>query len=234
MKEPIKLILLRHGKTQYNIDKKFCGWTDIELGKEGEKEAEEAGALLKKNNCIFDVVYTSVLKRATSTTRIVLRAMGEEQTPVIEHWRLNERCYGALQGLRHEEMAAKYGQEQVFEWRRSYETRPPQLEKTDPRYPGNDSKYSGLKEDELPRGESLEDTVNRVMPYWKGEIIPALKSGKRVLVSASGNSLRAIVKILDNIPNDKIPLVEIPTGKPLVYELDSELRPLRHYYLEWP
>ncbi len=232
MQETLKLVLLRHGKTQFNIDKKFTGWTDVELGEIGKKEAENAGALLGKNNFIFDIVYTSMLKRAIATTQIALKAMGAQATPVVENWRLNERCYGALQGLRHEEMAAKFGEAQVFKWRRSFDIRPPQLEKSDPRYPGNDPKYSGLSEDELPRGESLEDTVKRVMPCWEGKIIPALKSGKRVLVSASGNSLRAIVKIIDKIPDDKIPLLEIPTGKPLVYEFGANLEPMRHYYLE--
>ena len=232
MRSTVKLVLLRHGKTQYNIDKKFCGWTDVELGPVGENEARQAGRLLKKNGFEFDAAYTSALRRAIDTTKIALKEMGAPKTPVVEHWRLNERCYGALQGLRHEEMAEKYGGEQVFKWRRSFDARPPQLEKSDPRYPGNDPKYSGLKENELPRGESLEDTINRVMPYWEGEIIPAVKSGKRVLVSASGNSLRAIVKIIDKIPDDKIPLLEIPTGKPLVYEFGPGLAPIRHYYLE--
>lgn len=232
VQEPIKLVLLRHGKTQYNIDKKFCGWTDIELGEIGKKEAQQAGEILKKNNFHFDIAYTSVLKRAISTTQIALNAMGGSAAAVVQHWRLNERCYGALQGLRHGEMAQKFGEEQVFAWRRSFDARPPQLEKSDPRYPGNDPKYSGLGENELPRGESLEDTVKRVMPCWEGEIIPALKSGKRVLVCASGNSLRAIVKIIDKIPRDKIPLLEIPTGKPLVYELGPGLEPIRHYYLK--
>ncbi len=231
MDMPIKLVLLRHGKTQYNIEKKFCGWTDIELGPEGENEAEQAGKTLRKNGFAFDVVYSSVLKRAISTAKIVLEKMGTGKTPVMEHWRLNERCYGALQGLRHEEMKEKYGERQVLKWRRGYDIRPPQLEKNDPRHPCHDKKYSSLKENEIPAGESLKDTLERVLPYWKGEIEPALRNGKKILISASGNSIRAIVKYLDKIPDGKIMELEIKTGVPLVYELDSQLRPIRHYYL---
>ncbi|MBI4210512.1 MAG: 2,3-diphosphoglycerate-dependent phosphoglycerate mutase [Candidatus Diapherotrites archaeon] len=232
MTENAKLVLLRHGKTQFNKDKIFCGWTDIELGGEGEKEAREAGKKLLENGYSFDLAYTSYLRRAIKTTWAVLEEMNLMWLPVFKHWRLNERHYGALQGIRHEEMAAKAGQEQVQKWRRSFDVRPPALEKNDPRYPGNEAKYFALKKSELPACESLEDTIKRVLPYWKKEIAPTIRKGRRVLISAHGNSLRALVKHLDGIPDDEIPKLEIPTGRPLVYELGPKLRPVKHYYLE--
>jgi 2,3-bisphosphoglycerate-dependent phosphoglycerate mutase len=231
MKEPKKLVLLRHGKTEFNIEKKFCGWTDIELGKTGEKEAEEAGKLLAENNYTFDIFYTSFLKRAIQTTWIVQQQTDLMWAPLITSWRLNERHYGALQGIKHEEMEKKYGKEQVFLWRRSYKTRPPQLEKTDPRNPANETKYKNLKPTQIPLGESLEDTVKRVTPYWNKEIVPNIKKGKKILISAHGNSIRALVKYIENIPDDEIPKIEIPTAKPIIYELDNNLKPIKKYYL---
>lgn len=227
-----KLVLLRHGKTAFNHEKKFCGWTDIELGELGSQEAKAAGKLLAEKGYSFDVFYTSFLKRAIQTTWIVQQQMDLMWSPVITHWRLNERHYGALQGIRHEEMEKKFGQEQVFLWRRSYNVRPPALEKDDSRNPSNEAKYKSLTASEIPLCESLEDTVKRVTPYWEGEIAPAIKKGKKVIVSAHGNSLRALVKYLEKIPDSEIPKFEIPTAKPLVYELDGNLKPIKRYYLE--
>ncbi len=226
------LVLVRHGKTYYNADKRFCGWTDIELGALGESEAHAAGKLLAKHGFVFDVAFTSFLKRAIKTTWIILEELDLAWIPVVKHWRLNERHYGALQGLKHEEMIEKVGSDQVFLWRRSFNIRPPLLDKSDPRNPANESKYGSVERFLLPLGESLEDTINRVLPFWFSEIVPAIKANKRVLVSAHGNSLRALVKHIEGISDDDIPKVEIPTAKPLVYELDSELKPLKKYYLE--
>ncbi|MEM4326635.1 MAG: 2,3-diphosphoglycerate-dependent phosphoglycerate mutase [Candidatus Diapherotrites archaeon] len=226
------LVLLRHGKTSYNVDKKFCGWTDVELGELGEKEARFAGQLLAKNGFVFDVAFTSFLKRAIKTTWIVLEELDLFWIPVVKHWRLNERHYGALQGLKHEEMANKVGADQVFLWRRSFNVRPPLLDKSDSRNPINEAKYRSVEPFLLPLGESLEDTINRVLPFWFSDIVPVIKSGKRVLISAHGNSLRALVKHIEDISDVEIPKVEIPTAKPLVYELDSNLRPLKKFYLE--
>lgn len=229
----IKLVLLRHGESTWNKENRFTGWTDVPLTDKGIEEAKKAGRALKKKGFKFDVVFTSVLKRATATTVIVLKEMGLK--PKIEKtWRLNERHYGALQGLNKAEMAAKYGEEQVLKWRRSYDIRPPALDKKDKRWPGNDSKYKGLDEKYLPLTESLKDTVKRVMPYWNKKIMPALKKGKKVLVSASGNSLRALVKHIDNIPDKDIVEFNIPTGVPLVYELDNNLKPIKHHFLGDP
>ena len=228
----LKLVLLRHGESTWNMENRFTGWTDVGLSKKGEEESRNAGRILLQKGFEFDIIFTSVLKRAVKTTGNVQVEMGIAKIPVVSSWRLNERDYGALKGLNKDEMRKKYGEEQVFIWRRSYDVRPPALSKNDERYPGKDPKYSKLKESEIPLTESLKDTVKRVVPFWKKEIVPELKKGKRVLVSAHGNSIRAIVKILDNIPDSEIPKVEIPTGKPLVYELDSKLRPIRHYYLE--
>ena len=229
----IKLVLLRHGESTWNKENRFTGWTDVPLTDLGVEEARNVGRLLKKEGFKFDIVFTSVLKRATDTTDIVLKEMNLK-IPVENSWRLNERHYGALQGLNKAEMAAKYGEEQVLNWRRSYDIRPPALEKTDKRWPGHDSKYKALTEKQLPLTESLKDTVERVSPYWKKKIIPSLKQDKRVLVSASGNSLRALVKYLDNVPENEIVNFNIPTGIPLVYELDDNLRPIRHYFLGNP
>ena len=229
----IKLVLLRHGESTWNKENRFTGWTDVPLTEKGIEEAKKAGMVLKEERFTFDVVFTSVLKRATDTTDIVLKEMSLK-TPVENSWRLNERHYGALQGLNKAEMAAKYGEEQVLKWRRSYDIRPPALEKTDKRWSGHDTKYKDLDEKDIPLTESLKDTVKRVIPYWNDKIVPALKQDKRVLVSASGNSLRALVKYLDNVPDDEIVGFNIPTGIPLVYELDNNLESIKHYFLGDP
>ena len=228
------LVLLRHGESTWNKENRFTGWTDVPLTDKGREEAKESGQILKKEGYAFDVVFTNVLKRATETTKIVLKEMNSIGIPVHESWRLNERHYGALQGLNKAEMAAKFGEERVLKWRRSYDIRPPALTKDDKRYPGNNPRYKELDEKDLPLTESLKDTVARVLPYWKSEIVQELKAGKRVLVSASGNSLRALVKIIDNIPNDEIVHFNIPTGVPLVYELDENFKAIKHYFLGDP
>lgn len=229
----IKLVLLRHGESTWNKENRFTGWTDVPLTEKGIEEAKKAGRVLKKEGFIFDIVFTSVLKRATDTTDILLKEMGFK-VPVKYSWRLNERHYGALQGLNKAEMAAKYGEEQVLKWRRSYDIRPPELEKADKRWSKYDPKYKELDEKDIPLTESLKDTVQRVVPYWNEKIIPALKQNKRVLVSASGNSLRALVKYIDNVLDDEIVGFNIPTGVPLVYELDKNLKPIKHYFLGDP
>ena len=229
----IKLVLLRHGQSTWNKENRFTGWTDVPLTKQGVEEAKKAGKFLNESRYNFDIVFTSVLKRATDTTDIVLKEM--KIKPKIEKsWRLNERHYGTLQGLNKAEMAAKYGDEQVLKWRRSYDIKPPALDKSDKRWPGNDPLYRDLDKKLLPLAESLKDTVKRVAPYWKKEMLPLVKSGKKVLVSASGNSLRALVKIIDNISDNEIVEFNIPTGIPLVYELDGNLKPLKHYFLGNP
>ena len=229
-----KLVLLRHGESTWNKSNRFTGWTDVPLTEKGIGEAKESGQVLKKEGYTFDVVFTNVLKRATETTRIVLEEMNLIGMPVHESWRLNERHYGALQGLNKAEMAAKFGEEQVLKWRRSYNIRPPALKKDDERYPGNDPRYKELDEKDLPLTESLKDTIARVLPYWKNAIVPELKAGKKVLVSASGNSLRALVKIIEDIPNGEIVHFNIPTGVPLVYELDKNFKAIKHYFLGDP
>ena len=223
----IKLALLRHGQSTWNRENRFTGWTDVPLTEQGIEEAKEAGRILKKEGYSFDIIFTSVLKRAIDTTNIVVMEMGLKGVQIFNAWQLNERHYGALQGLNKAEMAAKYGEEQVLKWRRSYGIRPPALIRTDKRWPGNDSLYKKF----LPLTESLKDTVKRVAPYWQKEILPALKNGKKILVSASGNSLRALVKYIDNVPDNEIVEFNIPTGIPLVYELDDDLEPIRHYFL---
>ncbi len=229
----MKIILLRHGESTWNKENRFTGWTDVDLTEKGMQEAKEAGQILKKEGYKFDVVFTNVLKRATKTTKMVLKEMGLN-IPVHEAWRLNERHYGALQGLNKAEMAAKFGEEQVLKWRRSYDIRPPALTKDDERYSGNDPRYKDLDEKDFPLAESLKDTVARVMPYWENSIKPELKVGKKVLVSASGNSLRALVKIVDSISNEDIVHFNIPTGVPLVYELDENFKAVKHYFLGDP
>lgn len=226
----IKLVLLRHGESIWNRENKFTGWVDVDLSEKGVEEAKKAGQILKKNNYHFDVAYTNLLKRCTKTLSIVLDEMNL-RIPVVKSWKLNERHYGALQGLNKGEMAAKFGEEQVLKWRRSYGIRPPALKKTDEMYPGNDPKYKNLKKDEIPLTECLKDVVARVVPYWKMEIAPALKKGKKVLIVASGNSSRAIIKFLDNVPDKDIVELNIPTGVPLVYDLDDNLKPIKHYFL---
>lgn len=230
----MKLTLLRHGESEWNRENRFSGWTDVDLSDQGKVEAREAGRMLKAEGYSFDVAYTSVLKRAVRTLWIVLDELDEMWIPVEHSWRLNERHYGALQGLNKAETAKRYGEEQVFRWRRSYDIRPPALEKTDERYPGHDPRYRGLDDSDLPLTECLKDTVERFLPYWHAAIAPALRAGKKVIVAAHGNSLRALVKYLDNVSEDDIVSLNIPTGIPLVYELDEELRPVRHYYLGDP
>jgi 2,3-bisphosphoglycerate-dependent phosphoglycerate mutase len=229
-----KLVLIRHGESVWNQENRFTGWTDVDLSDRGRAEALRAGQLLKAQGLDFDVAYTSVLKRAIRTLWIVLDEMDLMWLPVHNSWRLNERHYGALQGLNKAETASKFGEAQVKVWRRSYDTPPPALEKSDSRYPGHDPRYAGLSPEELPVTESLKDTVARFLPFWHDTLAPAVRAGRRVLVAAHGNSIRAMVKHLDGLSDDAIVGVNIPTGIPLVYELDAELRPIRHYYLGDP
>jgi 2,3-bisphosphoglycerate-dependent phosphoglycerate mutase len=229
-----KLILLRHGESTWNKENLFTGWTDVDLSEKGLHEAREAGQLLKEDGCVFDIAFTSVLKRAIRTLWLVMDEMDMMWIPAIRDWRLNERHYGALQGLNKAEMAEKFGEEQVKIWRRSYDIRPPALEETDPRNPAKDPRYSQLKKEQIPLTECLKDTVERFLPCWHQVIAPTIRSGKRVIIAAHGNSLRALVKYLDKIPDEVIPGLNIPTGVPLVYELDQELAPIRNYYLGDP
>jgi 2,3-bisphosphoglycerate-dependent phosphoglycerate mutase len=229
-----KVVLLRHGQSTWNQENRFTGWKDVDLSDQGVAEASEAGRLLKEGGYVFDVAFTSVLKRAIKTLYRALDEMDLLWIPVTKHWRLNERHYGALQGLNKAETAEKHGEEQVKIWRRSYDIPPPPLTADDERHPGRDPRYAGLSAQELPLSESLKDTVARFLPYWHETIAPAVKSGKRVIVAAHGNSLRALVKYLDGVSDKDIIELNIPTGIPLVYELDEELRPLRHYYLGDP
>jgi 2,3-bisphosphoglycerate-dependent phosphoglycerate mutase len=225
------MVLLRHGESTWNKENRFTGWTDVGLSDKGIQEAHEAGKILKKERYVFDLAYTSVLSRAIKTLWIALEEMDQMYIPVYNHWRLNERHYGALQGLNKAETAEKHGMEQVKLWRRSYDVPPPPLTPDDPRYPGRDPRYATLRPAELPLTESLKDTVARFLPLWHETIAPTIKSGKRVLIAAHGNSLRALVKYLDTIPESEIVELNIPTGIPLVYELDDFLKPIRHYYL---
>jgi len=229
-----KLVLIRHGESEWNRANLFTGWTDVDLTDAGKASCAGAAAALKAGGFGFDIAYTSVLKRAIRTLWIVLDEMDLMWVPVVRSWRLNERHYGALQGLSKSEMAAKHGEDQVFIWRRSYDTPPPALDREDPRWPGHDPRYAGLAESDLPVTECLKDTVARVMPFWDHEIAPAILSGQRILIAAHGNSLRALVKHLDDVSDDDIPGLNIPTGIPLVYELDEQLRPIRHSYLADP
>jgi len=222
-----KLVLLRHGESDWNKQNRFTGWTDIDLSEKGIAEATEAGKVLKEKGYTFDIAYTSVLKRAIRTLWITLDQMDLMWIPVYRSWRLNERHYGALQGLNKAETAAKFGEDQVLIWRRAYAIAPPPLEKDDERLPGKDPRYADLSERELPLTECLKDTVERFLPYWHETIAPTVKSGKRVLIAAHGNSLRALVKYLDNISDEEIVGLNIPTGMPLVYELDNNLRPIK-------
>ncbi len=226
-----KLVLLRHGESEWNKLNLFTGWTDVDLTEKGREEALESGKLLKDGNYKFDIAYTSVLKRAIRTLNIVLDEMDIMWLPVIKNWRLNERHYGALQGLNKAETAKKYGDEQVMLWRRSYDVPPPALDENDERYPGKDPRYASLKKEEIPLTESLKLTVDRFIPYWLDTIVPSIKDGKKVLIVAHGNSLRALVKYLDDMSEEAIVKLNIPTGVPLVYELDEHLKPIKHYYL---
>ena len=229
-----KIVLIRHGESTWNKENRFTGWTDVDLSEKGLQEAGEGGALFKKEGYAFDIAFTSVLKRAIRTLWIVLDKMDLMWIPVVRDWRLNERHYGSLQGLNKSETAAKYGEEQVKIWRRSYDVPPPKLEANDPRSPAFDPRYKGLKKEELPLTECLKDTVARVLPFWHDVAAPAIKAGKKVLIAAHGNSLRALVKYLDNVSEKDILELNIPTGMPLVYELDANLKPIKHYYLGDP
>jgi 2,3-bisphosphoglycerate-dependent phosphoglycerate mutase len=229
-----KLVLLRHGESIWNKENRFTGWTDVDLSDKGKAEAKRAGEVLKKEGFVFDVAYTSVLKRAIRTLWITLDEMDLMWIPVYNSWRLNERHYGALQGLNKSEMAAKFGEDQVLVWRRSYDVPPPKLEKNDPRSPGIDPRYKDLSAKELPLTECLKDTVARFLPYWHETIEPTVKAGKRVIIAAHGNSLRALVKYLDNVSDKDIVGLNIPTGLPLVYELADSLKPIKSYYLGDP
>jgi 2,3-bisphosphoglycerate-dependent phosphoglycerate mutase len=229
-----KLILLRHGESDWNRENRFTGWTDVDLSPTGIEEAHHAGRILLDRGFTFDVAFTSLLKRAIRTLWIVLDVMDLMWIPVHRSWRLNERHYGALQGLNKAETAARHGEEQVKVWRRSYDVRPPALEPADPRFPGRDRRYKDLTDRELPRTECLKDTVARFLPYWHETVAPAIRAGQRVVIAAHGNSLRALVKHLDGVSDDAIVELNIPTGVPLLYELDDELRPLRHEYLGDP
>ena len=226
-----KLVLLRHGESTWNQENRFTGWVDVGLSEQGMREAVDAGRTLKQAGYGFDVAYTSVLKRAIKTLWLALEAMDLMYLPVINSWRLNERHYGALQGLNKRETAERHGLEQVQIWRRSYDTRPPALTPDDPMYPGKDPRYAGLPPEDLPLTECLKDTVARFLPYWHETIAPAVHAGRRVLIAAHGNSLRALVKFLDKIPDEQIAALNIPTGIPLVYELHEDFTPIRHYYL---
>jgi len=226
-----KVVLLRHGESEWNRENRFTGWTDVDLSAKGLEEAKAAGKLLLAEGYTFDIAFTSVLKRAIRTLWITLDEMDLMWIPVYRNWRLNERHYGGLQGLNKAETAAKYGEKQVKIWRRSYDIPPPPLEKTDDRFPGKDRRYADLAPAELPLTECLKDTVARFLPAWHDSIAPTIKTGKRVLVAAHGNSLRALVKYLDNVSDSEIVELNIPTGIPLVYELDDDLKPIKHYYL---
>ncbi|MCE2679235.1 MAG: 2,3-diphosphoglycerate-dependent phosphoglycerate mutase [Burkholderiales bacterium] len=226
-----KLVLMRHGESQWNLENRFTGWTDVDLTDKGREEARKAGELLKAEGYGFDLAYTSVLKRAIRTLWIALDAMDSMWLPVHHSWRLNERHYGALQGLNKTETAAQYGDDQVMIWRRAYAIAPNPITVDDPRFAGNDPRYTKLKPEEIPLTECLKDTVDRVTPFWNDSIAPAIKSGKRVLIAAHGNSLRALIKYLDQVGEDDIVNLNIPTARPLVYELDENLKPIRNYYL---
>lgn len=229
-----KIVLLRHGESTWNKENRFTGWTDVDLSERGLSEAKDAAVTLKAAGYNFDIAYTSVLKRAIRTLWLTLDGLDLMWIPVIRSWRLNERHYGALQGLNKAETAAKFGEQQVLTWRRSYDIQPPALESSDERFPGHDPRYKNLTKEQLPLTECLKDTVARVLPFWHETIAPSIKSGQQVLVAAHGNSIRAMVKYLDNIPEDEIVGLNIPTGLPLVYELDHDLKPIKNYYLGDP
>jgi 2,3-bisphosphoglycerate-dependent phosphoglycerate mutase len=226
-----KVVLLRHGESQWNMENRFTGWADVDLTEKGRGEAKAAGELLKKEGYVFDKAFTSYQKRAIRTLWITLDEMDLMWIPVERSWKLNERFYGGLTGLNKAETAKKYGEEQVLTWRRSYDTPPPDLDKSSEFYPGNDPRYAELTEEELPTTECLKDTVARVIPYWESTIAPEIKAGKKLIIAAHGNSLRALVKFLDDMSEEAIIKLNIPTGVPLVYELDADLKPIKHYYL---
>ena len=230
----MKLVLLRHGESEWNKENRFSGWTDVDLSSQGILEAHKAGVLLKETGYTFDIAFTSVLKRGIRTLWIVLDELDLLWIPVFKSWRLNERHYGALQGFYKAKMAAELGEEQVLIWRRSYDVPPPALKTSDPRNPGTDMRYKDLDPKDIPLTESLKDTVERFLPYWHETIAPTIKKGKSVLISAHGNSLRALVKYLDGVTEEDIVKLNIPTGIPLIYELDDDLNPIKHYYLGDP
>lgn len=227
-----KLVIVRHGESMWNLENKFTGWTDVPLSEKGIKEAKEAGIALKREGYTFDVAYTSVLKRANDTLKYILQELGEQNIPIHYSYKLNERHYGALQGLNKEETKKKYGEEQVRLWRRSAEVRPPELSKEDSRYPGNNPKYKDLPESKLPTTENLMDTIKRVVEYWEETIKQDVEAGKNVIIVAHGNSLRGLMKYLDNLSDDEVMNLEIETGNPICYELNDDLKPIRHYYVE--
>jgi len=229
-----KLVLLRHGESEWNKQNRFSGWTDVDLSSEGILEADKAGKLLKEDGFTFDVAFTSLLKRGIRTLWIVLDELDLLWIPVYKSWRLNERHYGALQGLYKAKLASEMGEEQVLIWRRSYDIPPPPLKTSDPRYPGNDIRYNDLDSKDIPLTESLKETVERFLPYWQETIAPTIRDGKKVLISAHGNSLRALVKYLDDVSEEEIVKLNIPTGIPLIYELDDDFKPIKHYYLGDP
>lgn len=226
----MKIVFVRHGQSEYNLENRFTGWTDCDLSEQGRKEAHQAGQALKANGCAFDAAHTSVLKRAIRTAGIILDELDQLWIPVAKSWRLNERHYGALQGLNKAETAEKYGADQVLLWRRSISERPPALTKDDPRYVGDDPRYASI-EGEVPLTENLDDTADRALVYWERTIVPELRAGRRLLVCAHGNTLRALVRYLDDLPEDGVVNLNIPTAIPLVYELDDDLKPIRHYYI---
>lgn len=227
----LKLVLVRHGESVWNLENKFTGWTDVGLSNKGIEEAIEAGKILKEKGFVFDIAYTSVLKRANDTLDYILKEMNIN-IPIYYSYKLNERHYGALQGLNKDETRKKYGEEQVKLWRRSVDTRPPALDITDSRYPGNDPKYKNLPKEELPLTENLIDTINRVISYWNSDIKPNLLNGKKIIIVAHGNSLRGLIKYLDNLSDEEVMNLEIETGNPICYELDANLKPIKHYYLK--
>ena len=227
----VKLVLLRHGESLWNLENRFTGWTDVDLTLQGEQEARDAGQILMAEKYEFDIIHTSVLTRAIRTMEICLKEMDISDILIMYNWRLNERHYGALQGLNKAETAEKFGEEQVHTWRRSYDTPPPELDMDDERHPRFDERYKNMSAEDLPATECLKDTVERFLPYWHEQIAPDIKSGKRVLIVAHGNSIRALVKYLDNISDEEIVGLNIPTGVPLVYELDDNLQAIKHYYL---
>ena len=226
-----KIVLIRHGESLWNKENRFAGWVDVDLSEKGIEEAHNAGKKLLSEKYIFDLAYTSFLKRASRTLNIVLEEMNIQNIPIIKSWKLNERHYGSLQGLNKSEMAVKYGENQVKTWRRGYDVAIPPLNKQDPMYPGNDPLYKDLKEEEIPVSENLKMVVERVVPYWTNEIVPSIKAGKKIIIAASGNSLRALIKYLENLSAEEIVEINVPTAIPLVYELDSELKVIKKYYL---
>ena len=228
----IKLVIVRHGQSIWNLENKFTGWTDVDLSENGIKEAKEAGKILKSNNYKFDIAYTSLLKRAQDTLKYILEELNETNIEIKVSYKLNERHYGALQGLNKDETRKKYGDEQVRLWRRSMFIKPPALSLDDERYPGNDIKYKDLNKEDLPTTENLQDTINRVIDYWNSDIKKDLLNNKNVIIVAHGNSLRGLIKYLDNVSDEEIMNIELPTGRPICYELDENLIPIRHYYVD--